>query len=176
MANDPKNLIFGGYGFKFNTVIPPANPEKASSYTIDFGNIIEGSLKPESEKKEHFGSYKGVKKRDRVRRVKKKLTGTFKLDELSPAVLAYFFGGASGAAPDFAKSYDGFGWIGIEQEDEPINAAGNGILVWHSFKCTISFEGELKLNSEDNAEIELTVEVDLGTPGIYVTTARPITP
>jgi len=145
-----------------------------ASYAVDFGNQVKTSFKPSAEKKEHFGIYRGKKVRDKTWRAK--ITGGFEvtLDELSPAVLAYIMGAPSGGAPDIGKTYDGYGIYVIEQEGEPLNAASQGILNWGGFKCQLSFEGELTLDGEAVAESVMSVDIDLGVPGIYTATPRPV--
>jgi hypothetical protein len=174
MANNPDNLIFGGGYFKFNTILPGANPNLPASYAIDFGNCKELVLKTEAETKEHYGTYAGVLKRDRVIRTKKKMTYEAVLDEFGAAVWDKLLGAATGAAPDPAKTFTGFGFVGVEQDGEPLTVGGSGIYVHHSFKCQISMDGELKFNGDDIAECKLKIEVDLGTPGLTVRAARPV--
>jgi hypothetical protein len=156
------------------TVTPTDLRLLPASYTADFGNQVKTTLKPGSEKKEHYGVYKGVKSRDKTWRIKSTAGLEVVLDELSPDVIAYILGAASGGAPQPGRTFDGYGIYVVEQEGEPQNTAGAAILVWGGFKCQISFEGDLAFDAEAVAESTMTVDIDLGAPGTYLASPRPV--
>ena len=174
MSNNPNNLWLGGMTLKANATLPGADPDKAASYSIDFGNITKSLLKTEADRKEHFGTYGGALKRDRIFTVKRRMSYEVTCDELSPALLAYFLGSASGAAPDPGKIFSLYFWAAFEMPGEEVNTTDDdAIFMHHSFRGDLSVVGDLNMDPENFAELKLVIDVDLGTPGLWLADTRP---
>ena len=182
MSNSSVNLVIPTGLFRFNATLPSSAPEKPESYTIDFGEFEKGAIKLGGDVKKNFNAVAGTLGLDAIRRVKTELSYEFMVKYLSPAMLAYFMGSASGSAPLPGKIVDGYGFMAMQAEGEPIVPTGNtneadGILVHHSFACGLQFEGDLTMNGDEFANLKLTVNVYLGKArGIWKGAARPVTP
>jgi len=140
----------------------PANPDKSQNYTLDYGNIKSGILRPEFDNKEHYASIQGNLVLDDIRNVKRKLTYEFTIDELTPEAIELHYGKATTLLPGHIQA--GYGWVAMDQEGD------EQFLVHHSFHCGIWVEGDLTLNGEDYTEWKLKVAVFLSQPGKYITT------
>lgn len=146
-----------------------------SSYAVEFGNVVKSSTLPKSELQEHYGSYKGVKKRDKKRRKKSSLGYEITTDELDPSSFAILMGAPSGSAPDPGRPQDFYGIAYMEQENEPLNADGSGIYNHYGFFCTVTSDGSFDLDGETEGEVKFMIDVNLGIPGVYVASTRPVT-
>lgn len=178
-ANDPKDLIIPVGRFRAHATLPGETPALPASYTIDFGKFEKGVMKISGDLKEVWqandAGYLGL---DVVRRVKGQITYEFDLKHLSPTMLAYFMGSASGNAPIPGKVFDLWGWAAIESQGEPvIGATGAAVLAHHSFACGVTLDGDLAKGGDDFAMLKLTARVYLGrAPGLWTAAARPVAP
>lgn len=176
MANDSKNLVIPYGSFKALATLPGVDPEKPVSYTIDFGAFENGSLIIGGDMKENMAPLAGVIGLDKKQRVRHSLSYQFDAKYLSPVMLAYVFGAASGSAPVPGKVVDLYGIMQMSAQDEIAQADGSAIYAHHSFKAAVWFEGPLTMNGADFMMAKLNVDVYLGSfPGLYTAAARPVT-
>ena len=175
---DQTNLILGTFQFRFHATLPATNANLPASYTAsNFGEVLNGLLKPAATVKEAWDSVGGVLGLIKIINTKRRLDFEGDLQKIDPAiVLPYYLGSASGAAPAPGKVTDGFGYLAIQAEGEPVTGAGNAILAWYGFPCGVYVDGELKANAEDYSTLKLHVIAYLarGT-GNWVAGTRPIT-
>ncbi len=155
----------------------PSTPALPAGYLMDFGEA-EYTVKSAGDLKELWLASGGLLGKSKKRRVKPTLTIERDLQYISPDVLGYYSGTANtGGTPSFGKVVEGFGWFGLQMEDENVNVAGSGIWVYHSFPCDIVIDGDLSAKGDDFASVKLMVEAMLGRgKGTVVIGARPITP
>lgn len=179
MANDPTTIILGGATLKWKATLPASDPDKAASYSNALSNIKSAKMVTEDEKKEHYGTYSGVAKRDRIISVKKKMHYEFVTDEFTSTLWDLILGG-NAALVSPAEQAVGYGYVAYEMEDEPVIVKGTGvpdkgIMIHHSFKCYISAKADAEVNAEgEPISATVTVDVDLGTPGARITSPRPV--
>ena len=83
----------GEFSFALNATTPA---QAAAQGYKDFGNVTAVSINPEGEMKEHFGSYRGVVRRDDLRKRKIKLGYKLTSDEFTQNNLSYAFFGTTG--------------------------------------------------------------------------------
>lgn len=171
------NTFIGTGSFRF---LPgaalPATPALPAGYLMDFG---EGAytVKSGGDLKMLKTAAGGVVGNSKKRRVNPTLMIERDYNYLSPDILGYYSGtGNTGGTPSFGKVVEGFGWFGLQMEDENVNVAGSGIWVYHSFPCDIVIDGDLKADGEDFGMLKLVAEAMLGRGrGTVVISTRPVT-
>ena len=90
-------LLIGNGEFSF--ALGASTPAQASAQGFrDFGNIKAFQIDPGGEDKKHYGSYRGVLRKDDQRKQKLELTYKITCDEWTPNNLRYLFYGLAGAA------------------------------------------------------------------------------
>src|SRR4051812_32827190 len=97
-ANDNANLIIPVSKFFAHATLP-GSPTLPGSYTTGFGAFEKGVMKVPGDVKEVWEALNGRLGLAAIKKVKAKLTYEFECKKLAPAVLAYYMGSASGAAP-----------------------------------------------------------------------------
>jgi hypothetical protein len=180
---DHTNLMLGTFTFRFNTTLPVLTPDLPEVYTVNFGELTNGSLAPKGDMKEAWDSVGGVLALIKAVQTKRKVEFSGDLNKLDPTtVLPYYFGSASGSGPAFGKVSEGYGYLAIQAEGEPIVPApaankGDAILRWYAFPCGLYIDGELKQNGEDFGMLKLHVIPYLGRGvGTWKAAARPVAP
>jgi hypothetical protein len=178
---DQTNLIVGTIKFLFNATLPGSNPDQPASYTTaDFGELLNGNFKFGGDTKESFDSVGGVLYLLKTMKTKRRLDIEADIQKLSPSALAFLMGSASGSAPTPGLVTEGYGWLGIQQDGEPIvggtnSNKGTGILVWYGFACGIWIDGDLKLDGDSYATGKLHINAYLARArGIWLADARPV--
>jgi len=94
---DPRQLLIGTGLFSFveGTERPP-DDDMYNATEFQFGNVKAFTFQTQSETKDHFGSYGGVKILDRVHTTMLRLGYTLQLEQMHElGVRALFFGGAA---------------------------------------------------------------------------------
>jgi hypothetical protein len=180
-ANDPKDLIIPVSHFKANATLPGSDLDIPASYTIDFGSFEKGSLKVSGDLKKIFAALGGKLGLNAIRRVKAELTYEFELKHLSPSMLAYWMGSASGSAPAPGKVFELYCIAWLESEDEPIvpptnSNEGAAVFSHYGFKAGCTLDGDFDADGESFGMLKLTANVYLGnTPGLWAAATRPVT-
>jgi hypothetical protein len=68
----------------------------------DFGNMVAVTPNVDSQREEHFGSYRGVRRKDKTQATQSKVEYTMRFDELSLNILKAAFGASDGT--DYVQS------------------------------------------------------------------------
>ena len=162
--------------------LPTDDAELPASYDLNFGRFDDATLKIGGDKKEFWDAYNGGLGLAALRRIKTKFDYEFTIKKLSPEILAYLMGSASGSAPKPGKIVDLFFWAGLESDEEAVieddtaSNDGEGILVHHSWKGALQIDGELGAKGDDFAGVKGMASVYLGVaPGLWTAGTRPIT-
>lgn len=98
MADPAKNLnaiLVGTIEFAFCEGATSAADAKLKGYR-DIGNIIASTPGVENTKVEHFGSYRGKRRKDKTITTESKLEFTVRCDEWNKEVMKYIFGAGDG--------------------------------------------------------------------------------
>ena len=89
------SLILGTAEFSFAENALTAAAALAAGY-LDFGNCVAAQITPELEKVEHFGSYRGKRRKDKTVSSSAKLMYQLRFDEWNHRVLPILFGADAG--------------------------------------------------------------------------------
>jgi hypothetical protein len=89
-------LLVGTGEFSFADGATSAANALTVGYT-DFGNVLAFTPQVENEKLEHFGSYRGVRRKDKTIATQVQLVYQLRLDEWKPEILEILFGSTAGS-------------------------------------------------------------------------------
>lgn len=179
--NDPQATIIATAVVRLNATLPAANPDKAESYTIDFGEKLI-TIKAGGDLRDLWGAVSGIVGKVKKKRVKPTLSYEWEENHLPKELLGYYFGtDAAGGAPSPGKVLEFYGYVALQMEDEPTVAAGTNagesIMKHHSFLCALTVDGDLEAKGEDYAKPKVMLDVLLGRArGATAYGTRPIRP
>lgn len=90
-SHNLKSLVIGTGEFSFAENATSAANAKTLGW-LDFGNVLAVTPQVEVTTEEHFGSYRGVRRKDKTLATQSKLTYELKLDEMNKRNLLVLFG------------------------------------------------------------------------------------
>jgi hypothetical protein len=166
--NNPNLTLVGTGDFSLliNATAAPASEADYDAAAAMFGNVKEATILNEQEVKDHFGSYRGIRIRDRSVTTQLQKGYKLKMDEFDSRTIQTLFYASKGSDTatnpiyetftPFAQpqSLQGFGRVRLWDSTSQVNPR----FVHKDFFCIVRFEGDFSLG-EDFSEYELKVDV-----------------
>ena len=155
---DPNLLLIGSGDFSLITGINVA-PENEADYdaaSAMFGNLKAFSFQNQSETKEHFGSYRGIRILDKVFTTQLRLGYMLQLEEINDRIVETLFYGESsgltGSNPDYREvtpllrpqSLSGFARLRVWDDRDQQNPR----MMHKDFRCNVRLNNQPELGDD----------------------------